>query len=65
MSRETVEIEDVTVKAESTKALLCLIEDKEHWIPKSQIDEDCELAAKGDVGTLIIPQWLAEEKELV
>lgn len=34
----------------------------QHWIPKSQIEDDtlCE----EDEGWIVIPRWLAEEKEL-
>ncbi len=60
-----VEIEDVEVKKETEKALLCLIDGKELWIPKSQIDDDSEVFEEGHYGTLIITQWIAEQKELV
>ena len=35
MSEETVELEDVSVEAETDLALLCNIDDKKHWIPKA------------------------------
>ena len=40
----------------------------EIWIPKSKIDEESELdpdSKEGDEGMLILPEWLAIEKELV
>ena len=50
---------------DSGKALLCVIEeDVEAWIPKSQIDDDSDVREEGDEGTLVIPLWLAEEKDL-
>jgi hypothetical protein len=35
MSEETIELEDVSVEAETDLALLCNIDDKKHWIPKA------------------------------
>jgi hypothetical protein len=50
---------------DSGKALLCKIEeDVEVWIPKSQIDDDSEVYEEGHEGTLVIPLWLAEKKDL-
>lgn len=47
--RETVELPDVSVKAETDKAILCVIEEEEeYWIPQ-----------------LIISEWLAQQKGLV
>lgn len=63
-----VDFEDVTVVRETEKALLCKSADFEVWIPKSQLHEDSEITAsstEGDSGTLIIPLWLAEDKDLV
>jgi len=34
------------------------------WIPKSLVSATSEVQKKGDVGTLGIPQWLAEQKGL-
>lgn len=59
---DPVEIEEVTVVRETEKALLCKIEGVEHWIPKSQINDDSEVYEEGGEGTLIIPRWLADEK---
>ena len=47
------------------KALLVLVEGQEVWIPQSQIHDDSEVWKAGDEGTLIIPDWLAVEKELM
>lgn len=65
MSDEVVSFDDVTVKAETDKAILCVIEDKEHWIPLSQIDEDSEVYAKDTEGKLVITEWLAKTKGLL
>ena len=49
---------------ETADALLCLVDDLEVWIPKSQIDDDSEVTKRGDKGELIIPEWLAVERGL-
>jgi len=59
---------DVEVKAKGEAALLVTDGDTEGWVPFSLIDEESDINAKsvrGDTGTLIIPQWKAEELELV
>lgn len=65
MAKETAEIEDVTVEAETDLALLCIIEDKQRWIPKSVVHEDSEVSGEGDSGTIIIMRWFAEKEGLV
>lgn len=63
-------VENVVCIRESAAALLIRVPaasgDKiEIWIPKSQIDYDeSEVLAQGDVGSLVIPKWLADEKGL-
>jgi hypothetical protein len=56
---------DVTVLKETPAALLCEIDGDEVWIPQSQIDDDSEVYEKGHRGTLIVSQWIAEQKGLV
>lgn len=67
MSRnwDPFEIEGVTVERETAKAILCNVEGKAVWIPKSQITDDSEVYKSGTDGKLVIPEWLAMEKELV
>lgn len=57
-----VEIDDVRCMRESSEAILCRIDGAEHWIPNSQVDEDSEVLGVGDIGTLIISDWIAEQK---
>ena len=69
MSRnnEPVEVFVEKVLAETDKALLCLCDggDEEGvWLPRSQLLES-EIDTVDDTGYVEIPQWLAEEKELV
>jgi hypothetical protein len=65
MSEQTVEIDDVTVEAETDLALLCSVENKKHWIPKSVVHEDSEVQSEGDTGTIVIIRWFAEKHGLV
>jgi hypothetical protein len=65
MASDTVEIEDVTVKAETELALLCIIDDKQQWIPKSVVHEESEVSADGDTGTIVLMRWFAEKEGLV
>jgi hypothetical protein len=57
--------ENVTVLRETEKAILCEIDGKQVWLPKSQIHDDSEVYKMGTEGELVISQWLAEEKDLV
>lgn len=53
----------VTALKETDAAILVRFEDGiEAWIPKSQIDDDSEVYAKGHEGTLVITYWLAGQK---
>ena len=70
MSRdpEPVSFEGVEVLRTPDLALLCKIDGCDWWIPKSQILEGSNFgddSEEGDEGELIIPEWLAIEKELV
>ena len=57
MMDQTVEIDDVTVEAETDLALLCIIDDKQVWIPKSVVSEDSEVSGEGDTGTIVVMRW--------
>jgi hypothetical protein len=56
---------DVEVVQETEAALLCRIDGRDVWIPKSQIDDDSEVYEKGTEGELVVSQWIAEQKKLV
>lgn len=49
----------------TASALLVRIDDKEHWIPQSQIDDDSEIWEAGQEGEIVLSQWIAEQKGLV
>jgi hypothetical protein len=59
-----VHIDDVLCINSTAKACLVLIEGEEYWIPQSQIDDDSEVWEKNDEGTLVISEWIAEQKGL-
>jgi hypothetical protein len=62
MGNDDVEIfKNVVCKTETFKAILVVINGKEYWIAKSQIDDDSEVYQDGDEGKLIIKTWLAEK----
>ena len=65
IEKEWFEIDDVLCIAETPKAILCrFVDDREHWIPLSQVSVKSEVQEMGDEGTLIISEWLAEKKGL-
>jgi len=61
MNDEVFEVDVEVVKAATERALLCVIEDEEVWIPRSQIVEG-DIEEKGDTGSVVITAWLAEQR---
>lgn len=59
---DTVTIENVEATGETEKALFVKIDGEEHCIPKSQIDDDSEVYAKGHAGRLVVTEWIASQK---
>jgi hypothetical protein len=59
-----VEVDDCVCSIATTKAILVVCEGEEAWIPTSQVHEDSEVYKPGTEGTLVIPRWVAEMKEL-
>lgn len=56
---------EATCLRESDLAILVDIEGEEFWIPKTHVSDDSEVQEEGDEGTLIISEWIAEQKELM
>ena len=56
---------DATVLVATDMALLCEIDGKEVWIPRSLIHKDSEVSFPDDSGMLKIPYWVARDKELI
>jgi hypothetical protein len=46
------------------EAILVACGGEEVWVPTSQVHEDSEVYKPGTEGILVIPQWVAEMKEL-
>lgn len=67
MTARTITYHGVTVSKASKKALLCLINEEEVWIPQSQISDDSEVFDddKNSSGKLVITEWIAKEKGLL
>lgn len=62
--RDKAYFPDVYVVRETELAILVEFGGREEWIPQSQIDDDSEVWADGDSGTLTVSQWIAEQKGL-
>ena len=59
------EFTDATCIHETPKALLCVVDGDEYWIPKGQIDAESDIHGEGDEGSLIISEWIALQKGLI
>jgi hypothetical protein len=64
MATEYAEVDGCKCAQETAKALLIVVDGKQHWIPKSQIGPDSEVFKVNDEGTLSLAEWLAVEKGL-
>jgi hypothetical protein len=69
-NRNKVELEDCLCINASKLAIQVEIGDGPKtgevlWIPNSQVDDDSEVWKKGDKGTLIVSEWIAEQKGLI
>ena len=63
MSRDYVTVFGTEVVQETEKAILVKMKNQgEHWIPKSQIKSKVTI---GKTVELSIPEWLADEKEIM
>ena len=62
MTSNEYEVEYIT----ETPAGLCVSDgDRRIWLPKSQIEDFLENSfSEGDMITITVPDWLAEDKEL-
>jgi len=55
-------IPNVLCKVETAKAILCVIEGEEVWVPKSQVHEDSEVFERNHEGTLAVKEWFARKE---
>ncbi len=63
---DKITVSGVTVVKSTDKALLVEVDGSEAWVPKSQLQQGgtiTEESEPGAEGTLVVPRWLAEEKE--
>ncbi len=69
--REPVTIEGVRCVRATAAAILVVVgkddddNDREVWIPQSQVTDDSEVYAEGHEGKLVITHWIADQKGLV
>lgn len=66
--KELVTTPELTCLKETERAMLFKLEGRKDafWIPKSQIEEPAlDEIAQGTIQEIVIPKWLAEEKDLV
>ena len=49
---------------ETPQALLVIIDEKKHWVPKSVVSDDSIVQAQGDIGVLIVEEWFATKEGL-
>lgn len=63
---DKIKVPGATVVKVTEKALLVEVDGDEAWVPKSQIQKGSEITEDSEIGTegvLVLPRWLAEEKE--
>lgn len=61
-----IEFDAVILDDENKAAVLFEVGDSTVWLPRSQMrDEEYDLCSKSGAGTVEIPRWLAEKKELI
>jgi len=52
----------VSVKKETDKAILVVLDGDDVWIPKSQIVDDSDVWKADQEGDLYVTEWFAEQK---
>ena len=63
---DQVEIENVKVKGKTKKGIwveMKAYEEKDVFIPYSQIGDDSVVYKVGDTGTMLVSEWLAEKRD--
>jgi hypothetical protein len=64
MEQEMVDIEGDIIQA-TNMAIFVAYGEEEEWLPISQIEFDETAIMTGEVTTIKLPRWLAEEKGFV
>ena len=60
-------VENVEVIMHTDKALLCRVDGMggpEAWLPRKQLLAGTTVEFRGDFGVVVIPRWLAEDRQL-
>jgi hypothetical protein len=62
-----VRFEGAVCTKATEKALLCVVNGEEVWIPQSQIADESEVFDDTDnaEGTLVVSEWIATQKGLI
>jgi hypothetical protein len=61
----SVSFPDVSVLQDEGNRLLCVIADKEVWVPVAAIRRGSQVWAVGDCGTLSVARWFAVRARLL
>lgn len=61
---EPVRVAEVQCTKQTERAILCVIEGEDVWVPQSLVHDDSEVYRQGDFGTLIVPKWFARKNGL-
>lgn len=61
---ELVEVDVDRVDKTTDDAIHVVVGHGRAWIPRSQIDDDSEVTDYGDSGVLVVPRWLARDRDL-
>jgi hypothetical protein len=64
-NHDIIEISCQRIHETSLAVLVVNLKNKEIWLPKSQVEIEEELNTAEDIILIQIPEWLAEEKELI
>lgn len=62
MSQRYVEVEVYECLRTTDRAALLMIDDEEHWVPFSQIEDNNEDLRVGYSGPLYLTEWICEQK---
>lgn len=62
MSDAPVWVGTAKVIIETDQALLVRIDEKDYWVPKSQVHDDSEVWKARQEGKFIVSEWFAEKK---
>lgn len=60
-----VAFEDVELLTETAKAIEVLVDGEVYWVPKSCVYRETTIKEEGDIGELIIQEWVAVKNGLM